>query len=148
MVKGLNVGQSSLRPITVWALGLAVKTAEWVPSFTRVWSLYGLCGYENWPISEALVALCVQLWTLRWCRVETVHVQDQLVVRSKLMNIQLLHSRPVNSCKSVHISQGLISVQFFQLIHASSCCADSFGVRFVGICAQIHTGINAGNIAD
>ena len=58
------------------------------------------------------------------------------------MNIQLLHSRPVNSCKSACISRGLISVQRFQLIHASSCCADSVGVLFVGISAQFHTRIN------
>ena len=42
----------------------AVKTAEWVPSFMMVWSLYGLCGYENRPVSEPLV-LCVHLWTLQ-----------------------------------------------------------------------------------
>ena len=58
------------------------------------------------------------------------------------MNIQLLHSRPVNSCKSVRISRGLISVQRFQLIHASSYCADSVGVRFVDICARFRTRIN------
>ena len=68
-------------------------------------------------------------------------VQDQLEVRSKFMNIQLLHPRPVNSCKSIRISRGLISVQRFQLIHAS-CCADSVGVRFVGTCARFRTRIN------
>ena len=45
-------------------------------------------------------------------------VQDQLEVRSKLMNIQILHSRPVNSCK---------------LIHTSSCCADSVGVCLLAL---------------
>ena len=54
-------------------------------------------------------------------------------MRSKFVNIQLLHSRPVNSSKSVHISRGLISVQRFQLIHASSCCADSVGVHFLAL---------------
>ena len=73
---------------------------------------------------------CVHLWTL------------QVEVRSKLMNIQLLHSRPVNSCESIRISRGLIFVQRFQLIHASSCCADSVGVRFVGICTWFCTHIN------
>jgi len=48
------------------------------------------------------------------------------------VNIQL-HSRSVNSCKSICISQGLISVQRFQLIHASSCCADPVGVCFLAL---------------
>ena len=61
------------------------------------------------------------------------------------MNIQLLHSRPLNSCKSVRISRGLISVQRFQLIHTLSCCADSVGVRFVGTCARFRTHINENN---
>ena len=74
-----------------------------------------------------------------------VGVQDQLEVRSKFVNIQLLHSRPVNSCKSVRISRGLISVQRFQLIHASSCCADSVGVCFVGTCAWFRTRVNENN---
>ena len=63
-------------------------------------------------------------------------------MRSKLRNIQSLHSRPVNSCRSVRISRGLISVQRFQLIHASSYCADPVGIRFVDICALFRTRIN------
>ena len=66
-------------------------------------------------------------------------VQDQLGVPSKLMNIQLVQFRLVKSCKSIHIPRGLISVQRFQLIHASSCCADSIGVRFLSICTQFRT---------
>jgi len=58
------------------------------------------------------------------------------------MNIQLLHSRPINSCKSVRISRGLISVQRFQLIHAVSYCAHSVGVHFVGTCARFRTRIS------
>jgi len=57
-------------------------------------------------------------------------------VRSKFVNIQLLRSRPVNSCKSVRISRGLISVQRFQLIHAS-CCADSVGVRLLALAQDV-----------
>ena len=75
-----------------------------------------------------------------------VGVQDQLEVRSKFVNIQLLHSRPVNSCKSVRISRGLISVQRFQLIHAVLYCAHPVGVHFVGICARFRNRINENKV--
>ena len=39
--------------------------------------------------------------------------------------------------QTVCISRGLISVQCFQLIHTSSCCADSVGVGFFGTCAYV-----------
>ena len=44
-------------------------------------------------------------------------------------------------------SQGLrVSVKRFQLLHASSCCADSVGVRFVGICTEFYTRINENKV--
>ena len=70
-----------------------------------------------------------------------VGVQDQLEARG-FMNIQLLHSMPINSCKSVRVFRGLISVQSFQLIHAHSCFVDSVGVHFAGTCTKFFTPIN------
>ena len=63
-------------------------------------------------------------------------VQDQIDEYSQ--------SSPVNSSKSICISQGgrLISMEYFQLIHASSYCADSVGVHFLGICGQFCACIN------
>jgi len=66
MVKGfLNVRQSSHHPILVWVLELWKLPSEYVPSFTMVWSSYGLSGYKNWTVSEPLVVLCVHLCTLQ-----------------------------------------------------------------------------------
>ena len=140
MVKGfLNVGQSSLRPILVWALELWKLPTEYLAS----WWCEAYMGYAGWKPTRFRTFSC----SLR----SSMHpsggnsVQDQLEVRSKFVNIQLLHSRPVNSCISVCISRGLISVQCFQLIHAFSHCADFVGVRFVGICARFCTRINENN---
>ena len=95
-----------------------------------------LCRYAYSISCKIRIELLLPVYTttFRWC------TKSALEVRSKLMNIQLLHSRLkfVNSCKFVCISQRVISVQHFQLIHASSCCADSVGVGFVGICARAY----------
>ena len=89
---------------------------EWVWFESRIcreW-LQGLIWVTQvWKI-PAMVALCIHLWMLEVVQGKN-SVYDQIEVG--------WWSGSANACKSIHISRGLISVQCFQLIPASSFCA-------------------------